>query len=442
MDVIKNFSKVEEESKPPKFLITEVNTSYNKGDSATVLGILKIIRNKYPDSTITVLTPTPSEDIKYYSKYGAKTHIQLYDIIGKKFPRIIYWTFYLLKMSFLFIRINFRFLPVTKKDKDIIGLYRQADLVISCSGGRLGGMKITPIFDAIIPIYFAKKLGKKVFVCAQSIEPFQNNFFNYFFKYLTRFVLNRVDYITVREEISSDVIESLNIKTPNDLTADLTFLLDSDSKETGKSLLIKEGIPMNDKLRIGITITKLRTRESKSKLKHNQFVNIIKDTIDSLVKENNAIIIFFPQVIFPDSEDDRLISIEIKNKIASSLSKNIFVLSENYSPHQLKAMMGNMDLFIGKRLHSCIFALSMYVPTIIIGYEKKALGIMKMLGYEKFVLDVNSMSKAKLVSLVKKLLSEREIIRKYLMQEIPVLQHAAKRNGEFLEILLKNNIKN
>ena len=65
-----------------------------------------------------------------------------------------------------------------------------------------------------------------------------------------------------------------------------------------------------------------------------------------------------------------------------------------------------------------------------------------MLGYEKFVLDVNSLSKAKLVSLVKKLLSEREIIRKYLMQKIPALQHAAKRNGEFLEILLKNNIKN
>jgi len=438
MDVIKNFSKVEEKLKSPKFLITEVNTSYNKGDSAIVLGILKIIRNKYPDSTITVLTPTPSEDIKYYSRYGAKTHIQLYDIIGKKFPRIIYLIFYLLKMSFLFIRINFRFLPVTKKDKNIIGLYRQADLVISCSGGRLGGKKISSIFNSIIPIYFAKKLGKKVFVCAQSIEPFESNFL----KYLTRFILNRVDYITVREEISSDIIESLNIKTPNDLTADLSFLLDSDSKETGKSLLIKEGIPMNDKLRIGITITKWRISDSKLELKNNQLVNIIKDTIDSLVKENNAIIIFFPQVIIPNSEDDRLLSIEIKNKNASSQSKNIFVLSENYSPHQLKAMMGNMDLFIGKRLHSCIFALSMYVPTIIIGYEKKALGIMKMLGYEKFILDVNSLSKAKLVSLVKKLLSEREIIRKYLMQKIPVLQHAAKRNGEFLEILLKNNIKN
>ncbi len=433
MDVIKNFSKVEEESKPPKFLITEVNTSYNKGDSATVLGILKIIRNKYPDSTITVLTPTPSEDIKYYSKYGAKTHIQLCDIMGKKFPRIIYWTFYLLKMSFLFIRIKLGFLPITKKDKNIIELYRKADLVISCSGGRLGGKKITPIFNGVIPIYFAKKLGKKVFVCAQSIEPFKSNFI----KYLTRFVLNRVDYITVREGISLDVIESLNIKTPSELTADLAFLLDSDSKESGKSLLIKEGIPMNDKLRIGITITKWRIPDSKSELKNNQIVDIIKDTIESLIKENNSIIIFFPQVIIPDSEDDRLLSIEIKNRIDSPESENVFVLSENYSPHQLKAMMGNMDLFIGKRLHSCIFALSMYVPTIIIGYEKKAWGIMKMIGHEKFVLDVRTLSKEKLVSSAKKLLSEREIITKNLIQNISVIQQEAKRNGEFLGILLK-----
>ena len=59
--------------------------------------------------------------------------------------------------------------------------------------------------------------------------------------------------------------------------------------------------------------------------------------------------------------------------------------------------MGTMDLFIGKRLHSCIFAISKRVPTLLLGYEKKAWGIMKMLDHEKYVLDINNIKAEKLM---------------------------------------------
>jgi len=96
-----------------------------------------------------------------------------------------------------------------------------------------------------------------------------------------------------------------------------------------------------------------------------------------------------------------------------------------------------MDVFIGKRLHSCIFALSMNVPSIVIGYEKKAWGIMKMLDNEDFVVDVNSMTADQLVDLVKKLLLEKKQISKHLSQKIPQIKKEAMRNGDLLEKLLK-----
>jgi len=176
-------------SHSPSFLITEVNSSYNKGDAAIVLGILKIIHGKYPLSSVTVLTPTPIEDKKYYSKYNADTHVQLYDSVGRKIPKKGYKITYLIKMSIYLIWTKLKFLPIPKKNKLLLELYQKADVVISCSGGRLGGKKFSTIYDTLIPIYFAKKLGKKVFVCAQSVEPFQSNFI----RNITKFVLNKVD---------------------------------------------------------------------------------------------------------------------------------------------------------------------------------------------------------------------------------------------------------
>jgi len=238
MDFLKNKrinSNLSNKLSSPNFLITEVNSSYNKGDAAIVLGILKIIHEKYPQSSISILTPTPSEDKKYYSKYNADTHIQLYDYVGRKMPRICYKLSSMVKMLIYLICTKLKFFPLPKKYKILLNLYQNADIIISCSGGRFGGKKLSGIYDGLIPIYFAKKLGKKVFVCAQSIEPFQSNFV----KNITKFVLNRIDLISVREEISLNVLNSLNIETPIYLTADLAFLLDPESEASAKLLLDK-----------------------------------------------------------------------------------------------------------------------------------------------------------------------------------------------------------
>ena len=76
-------------------------------------------------------------------------------------------------------------------------------------------------------------------------------------------MLNRVEFITVREPISLQVIQSLNVKTPTSLTADPAFLLNHSSPEHGKALLVEADIPINNKILIIILIRK-RDRNSKS----------------------------------------------------------------------------------------------------------------------------------------------------------------------------------
>ena len=431
-DIVKNFEKSDAKA---SILLSKVENPTRFGIADVKNGkIMKIMEKpKHPPSNLAVtgiyfLTPLIF-DIIDKLKPSWRNELEITDALQLLLQKG-YKITYLIKMSIYLIWTKLKFLPIPKKNKLLLELYQKADVVISCSGGRLGGKKFSTIYDTLIPIYFAKKLGKKVFVCAQSVEPFQSNFI----RNITKFVLNKVDLISVREEISLNVLNSLNIKTPKYLTADLAFLLDPESEASAKLLLDKAGVPANGKTKIGITITNWRVSESEPK--NIQFVNIIKESLEKLLEEK-VIIVFFPQVIFLKKEDDRILSNELRSKINPALRDNVFVLDGNYSPHQLKAMMGNMDVFIGKRLHSCIFALSMNVPSIVIGYEKKAWGIMKMLDNEDFVVDVNSMTADQLVDLVKKLLLEKKQISKHLSQKIPQIKKEAMRNGDLLEKLLK-----
>lgn len=417
----------------PRFLITDFNSTYNKGDAAIVLGLIQIIKKFFPDSEITIFTGTPNEDKKYFEQVGVTTHLQLLNYVDRKIPPKLYAVYFLLKILWLFLCTKINHIPIRKKDKLILELYQKADLVISAAGGRLGERLFSQIVTELIPLYFATKIGKKVFVCAQSIEPFSSKIL----EFLNKFVLNRVEFITVREPLSLQVIQSLNVKTPTSLTADPAFLLNHSSPEHAKALLVEYDIPINNKILIGISVANLsRKKITKSNIRVINYINLISSSLEQIIEDTNAVIVFFPQVIFKPKEDDREISFLIKNTIKKSLASNVYVLEKNYSPEQLKTMMGIMNVFVGTRLHSCIFSLGMNVPTLVLGYGQKAFGTMKMLELEKYVLDINKIESTQIVTLVKNLLNHHESIKQKIKEKIPQIQNEAFRNGNYIQKLI------
>ena len=57
-----------------------------------------------------------------------------------------------------------------------------------------------------------------------------------------------------------------------------------------------------------------------------------------------------------------------------------------------------MDVFLGTRMHSNIFALSGRVPVIAIGYLHKTQGIAAQVGIEDWVIDIQDIEAAGLIS--------------------------------------------
>jgi polysaccharide pyruvyl transferase WcaK-like protein len=91
----------------------------------------------------------------------------------------------------------------------------------------------------------------------------------------------------------------------------------------------------------------------------------------------------------------------------------------------LKGKIGLCDFFIGARTHSTIAAYSQCIPTLVMGYSVKSVGIAQDLfgSWEKYVIPVNTLEDADaLVAAFRWLVDNQDSMRAALEQKVPMLQ--------------------
>lgn len=303
----------------------------------------------------------------------------------------------------------------------------------------MGGKKYGSILVDLFPMYLGKLLRKKVMVYAPSVEPFSSNIV----RSLTKLTFNKVDVISVREEYSLQTLNNLKLNKPVHLTADPAFLVGNESRETGLRLLEEAGVPKGTGLRIGITIRNgnLAPDPTGKKTAFQRYVGAHVSMIEKILVETDAIVVLFTTSIsniFTPYDDDRIISLKIRDNLSEPSKQRVHVLTKDYTPEQTKAMIGTMDAFVATRTHSGIFALSTGVPLLAIAYEYKTPGIMKMIGLQDRVLDINRITEEELISSVRALLKEREKVAQTIKKRLPVVQREAARNADFVVDLLND----
>jgi len=130
-------------------------------------------------------------------------------------------------------------------------------------------------------------------------------------------------------------------------------------------------------------------------------------------------------------EDDRLPARRILSKV-DDISNSVRVIETPISPSLLKSIYGQMDLFIGTRMHSNIFAMSQGVPVLAIGYLHKTLGIAQTVGIKNWVLDIQKTDDKQLIKKLNDLWVERHQVRAHLEKIIPKLVEHINQAGVIL----------
>jgi len=401
-----------------KITLTDLYCSSNRGDAAILNGMVISLRKYFPESEIIVLSNFP-EVAKIINKIPSDkplidtSHLKLTELMS-----IIYLTIWALAYK------TGMKLPKLNKKKQI-SYYLNCDCLISVGGAFINDNYRPAILGRLFNLYFAKLLGKPVIIYAQSIGPFHTHKY----KLLVRFILNRINLITLRDIESKNVLEKLGVRTPPIyVTADAAFSLPTYNLEIGKDLLKREGFDAKTKkLNVSISVRKWRYYGKNNIQSHKRYINSLATAADYLIENKNAEVIFASTCtdFGGYQNDDRIIAQEV----IENMKNDAKILCGEYSPMQLSSIYGNMDLHIGTRMHSNILAMLYGTPTMAIQYEFKTHGLMKFFGLNDFVLDINNIDSESLIQLVEKTISKKQWIQQQIFNRLQDLRQQADKNA-------------
>ena len=294
----------------------------------------------------------------------------------------------------------------------------RANLLISGGGSLLQdatGRWSIPYYTSIIRV--AEFLKVPVMFFSQGVGPLTRPSL----KKLVKRTLSPVTTLTVRDQQSLQLLNDLGLDHVQ-LTADPVFFLQPVSEQRIKEILIAERIPFNENGPwIGFNA---RPWENQEHYSHE-----IAIALDEIIKQSKAHIIMMPFQYQNDYEVMYEIMKSMKNK------SNVFMIQKEYRADELLGICHQLDLMIGMRLHSLIFALRSGAIPIGISYDPKIDALLARFGREP-VGNTAHLSSAKIVREFTEINDQYEALHAVIASTTKELEaeawHAVQLAGEII----------
>ncbi len=374
----------------PKTIVKIMISGYygfnNTGDEAILTSMVRAFREKIPQIKIIVLSQNPLQTSQTY-QVKALNRLHLISILN---------------------------------------CLRDTNLFISGGGGLLQDStgKGWSILYYLGLILGAKIIKVPVMIYAQGVGPV-NKRIN---KKLMKWILNRVNLITVRDNSSKELLENLGVVNPLIyVNSDPSFLLRR--KDTtdimDKYPHLKKLINSNNGPIIGISV-----REYKNNRKDLR--GIFAKVADDLIKNCKATIIFLPFKFDEDVQISEEIFSLMKNKNKAN------VLKTWLEPEELLSLLSRLSLMVGVRLHSIIFSSMVNIPFIALNYDPKVKNFVEDLGLSESLLELDGISLKNIKDKIKYIKENNDKIKEILSKKGKILEEKALSNNDlvfkFLEI--------
>lgn len=209
--------------------------------------------------------------------------------------------------------------------------------------------------------FLAKLLGKKVMFYAQGIGPVNTPQG----KRLMRWLANKADLITVRDEASKKLLEQLGINKPEirkTVDAVLGINRQKVDKQPGEKVLKEMDISMDGAPIIGVSLREWRNPDNYKKA--------VAKTCDNLIEMGYRVMFIpfhFPSDIPPGRDTIKLMR----------HGEKAILMKTQVDVEEMLGILGSLYMMIGMRLHSLIMAAVMGVPIVGISYDPKVDSFMK-----------------------------------------------------------------
>ena len=404
-------------SKITSVLIINYHSSLNSGDRALLETNILQIKNAFQPATITVAVNWPNESY-FNNSIEFQVVPSLWQLVGsaKYAPawiQIIRSLGSAIQAYFYKWGLKFLVLPGWRKLYDA---YNQAEIIVSVSGTHFytTGKYGWPFPLKALMVEIAHIFQKPLYIMPQSIGPrrwkWEQNLLNS--------VYNRARVILLRDQASMRLAAEINLPSRHVFFApDPAFAFQESGKEKALNILRKYGYKDTD-LTIGFTLIPWQGRWLEQSTIQNYF-RCVANVFRRTAKEFGVKVYLFNQVTGPTPFDDDRLAAQSLIEIIGKDAKWFTYVDEILTPGDLKACYGCMDLFLASRMHSGIFALSMNVPVVFIGYISKTKGLMERLGLDDWVINLEDLDEEKLWAKIQTALVQRNERTEHLRSIIP-----------------------
>lgn len=333
------------------------------------------------------------------------------------------------------------------KSSPLLTEFKESDFVIDFSGDIFGdNANYCQFLEDCAEILMGKILGKPVAMLIGSPGPFKKKWR----QILGRFILNKIDLITNREPISTELMRKYGVSNPNMFsTACPGFLFEAPDKKEVLPILEKEGLVFEDnKPLIGLIVCGWNmplapfNKLPRENLELEPFVDLLKHLVTTL----NTRVLLFSHQNRTDKQgnlvrgNDHAIIDQIYTLINDSeVEKNVLRLKGLYNARECKGIISQCNMLISGRIHGAVNGLSQCIPTVILdyGHEPKAhklKGFALNVGLEKYL--ANPSDSQDMIAKVSEVWENRDEIHSFLCKRIPKVQRLALSNFKMLRQFL------
>lgn len=247
--------------------------------------------------------------------------------------------------------------------------------------------------------------GKKLVIWGASIGPFP---VGSRVEDWARRSLTECHAIIVREQLTRQYLEGIGVTKNVHVMPDPAFSLSADPYEIDEEIeeMLAEGA-------IGFNVSPLLAQYREHP---EAWPDTVADWLMSICEATELPILLVPHVMYEGNDDhdflQKVLHICQKKRVNSRIK---LIDARLMSSRHIKYLISRLRAFIGARTHATIAGMSQNVPTISIGYSVKARGInLEVYGSEKWVIEHQSLTGAKLASLLLELLTDERAVREQL----------------------------
>jgi len=408
--------------------------SANKGNLSLLYTLVENIKTEVPDSSVEVSSFNPGDTEEMFGYRAFEWPFIFRKIANARGVSRIFFALYELTLSLLPVIISLMVrIRLLKPEKLrgrllIVRKIYESDICVVPGGHLFTNLNhFTGIYCYFLSCLLTRILGRKYVVIGQSLGPFFG-FFRYFTVLLTRYVVSRASYVSVRDEASFNRLRRNGIDTDGIAkTSEIVFMFPlKDIKDYEMELDINRDNPT-----LGITIHHLYYKRWMST---EDYVNRVSSFIDMVKRKFNYNVLF----ISMEKERKKKSDVPLIKSIISELEDSDGVSiaqSPNIDPRYTLNLIQKIDYLYATKTHSVAFGLLSAIPTLAISYDQKTRDFMKEFDLESYCINLKDFTSEKGFDTFSEIVRNSESIKNDIISNLDTVRELAKRNVRILNEL-------